>query len=316
MHTVSLQDSRTGSFAVVVPQHGFNCVQFVADVNGHRMDIIDTQPDFIATGNKPSWSGIPILFPFPNRIRGGRFRWAGRDFQLPLTPGHPHSLHGFCLDRAWRVIDQQSDAVTGQFHLSVDAPDRRELWPADFVIEVCYRLSGPVLSMDVQISNPSDVVLPWGLGTHPYFKLPPGPSGDFAACLVQVPARAAWTLVECLPTGERRPVDQRTNLQAPTSIAGRKLDDVLTGLTAPGGEITTRIIDPQAGLQVVQLFPGAFRELVVFTPPWTHAVCLEPYTCVTDAVNLQSAGIDAGLRTLDPGESFRTAITIRAEPLL
>jgi aldose 1-epimerase len=45
----------------------------------------------------------------------------------------------------------------------------------------------------------------------------------------------------------------------------------------------------------------AFRELLVFTPPHRQAVCLEPYTCVTDAINLQARGIDAGLLVLPPG---------------
>ena len=31
----------------------------------------------------------------------------------------------------------------------------------------------------------------------------------------------------------------------------------------------------------------AFRELVLFTPPHRRAVCLEPYTCPTDAIHLQ-----------------------------
>ena len=37
-----------------------------------------------------------------------------------------------------------------------------------------------------------------------------------------------------------------------------------------------------------------FRELVVFTPEHRQAFCLEPYTCTTDAVNLQSRGLDTG----------------------
>ena len=45
----------------------------------------------------------------------------------------------------------------------------------------------------------------------------------------------------------------------------------------------------------------AFRELVAFTPPHRQAVCLEPYTCVTDAAHLQAQGIDAGWLSLPPG---------------
>jgi len=39
-----------------------------------------------------------------------------------------------------------------------------------------------------------------------------------------------------------------------------------------------------------------------------EAICLEPYTCTTDAINLQQQGLDAGLRVLEPGESWRGII--------
>ena len=31
---------------------------------------------------KPTRSGFPILFPFPNRIRDGKFDWQGNTYQL------------------------------------------------------------------------------------------------------------------------------------------------------------------------------------------------------------------------------------------
>ena len=48
-----------------------------------------------------------------------------------------------------------------------------------------------------------------------------------------------------------------------------------------------------------------FRELVVFTPPHREAICFEPYTCITDAINLEQRGVDAGLRVLAPGDRWQ-----------
>jgi aldose 1-epimerase len=56
-----------------------------------------------------------------------------------------------------------------------------------------------------------------------------------------------------------------------------------------------------------------FRELVAFTPPHRQAVCLEPYTCTTDAINLQQAGIDAGWRVLAPGASWSGDVELAFE---
>jgi aldose 1-epimerase len=78
------------------------------------------------------------------------------------------------------------------------------------------------------------------------------------------------------------------------------LDDVYTDVRPTNGAIECIMRDPAAGLEIVQRSDAIFRDLVIFTPPNRHAVCMEPYTCVTDAINLQRQGIDAGLRILPP----------------
>jgi len=87
---------------------------------------------------------------------------------------------------------------------------------------------------------------------------------------------------------------------------------VLTGLSPQPQSLDCQIIDEAAGLQVLQRCDPVFREVVVYTPPGRNAVCLEPYTCATDAINLEQQGIAAGWRTLEPGGEFRTWIEIRA----
>ncbi len=75
-------------------------------------------------------------------------------------------------------------------------------------------------------------------------------------------------------------------------------------------------MDEESGLQVMQQWGPAFREIVVYTPPGRNAVCLEPYTCATDAINLQQRGIDAGWQVLEPRAEFRTWIEITASEVI
>jgi aldose 1-epimerase len=65
-----------------------------------------------------------------------------------------------------------------------------------------------------------------------------------------------------------------------------------------------------ANLEVQLLTSPAFRELVLFTPPHRQAVALEPYTCATDAINLQQRGSDAGLQVLQPGQEWRGVVEL------
>jgi aldose 1-epimerase len=316
MTVVTLLDEQTGSTARILPDLGFNCFEFKA-VLGHRtVDVLDSVPGFEAGDQRPSGSGIPILFPFPNRIRAGKFRWKDQDYTLPGTDKWGNAIHGFCHDRPWRVIDRGTNFVTGQFRLSVDAPDRAHLWPADFVLTVDYELLHHRLRANFCITNVSDRSLPWGLGTHPYFRLPLTADSRIEDCTVEAPAHSYWELVDCLPTGKILPVDEGRDLRDGAYINGLKLDDVLTGVRCAGPQFDLTVIDERAGVQVTQTCPPIFREVVAFTPPNRSAVCLEPYTCVTDAINLEAQGINAGWRTLGAGSEFHTWIDLAVGPVL
>ncbi len=320
MTLITLTDPTTGSTARIAPQFGFNCFEFIARVRDWSINVLDAAQDFPNSTLRPSGHGIPLLFPFPNRIRAGKYSWEGRDYVIGAETGrhdnNGNAIHGFCIDRPWRVIDQGERFVVGQFQLSVDAPERRSLWPADFVIDIRYELRGSTLRSDIRIHNPDSASLPWGFGTHPYFRLPLDPQSKPARCLIQVPADSEWVLKDCLPSGARRPVSRHKDLREGEYFDVLKLDDVLTDIESSQGVIETAVIDESAGLQVTQRFDASFREIVVFTPPQRECVCIEPYTCVTDAINLQSQGVDAGLRVLPPGASAHLWFEISAGTLL
>ncbi|MGH7127034.1 MAG: aldose 1-epimerase [Planctomycetaceae bacterium] len=318
--TVTITDPATGSTARVAAHLGFNCFAFTAMIGGEPVEILDAPADFAEGRERPSAYGVPVLFPFPNRIRGGVFTWDGREYKLPESAvpfdGTGNAIHGFALDRAWRIIAAEEDSVIGQFQLSLDAAYRKEYWPADCFIEMRYSLSGTTLRAEVRIANPDERPLPWGFGTHPYFRLPLAKTSAAKACRVEAPADEQWELVGCLPTGVKRPIEPSADLRGGAGFEGLKLDDVLSGLKSAGDVLECVIADEAAGIQVAQRCDAIFRELVAYTPPGRNAVCLEPYTCVTDAIHLEQQGIDAGLRVLPPGEEVRTWIEIAIEPIM
>lgn len=316
MEPILLKDSATGSTARIAAHLGFNCYEFHAVVEDKTIDVIDSAPDFIEGKQRCSGSGIPILFPYPNRIRNGMYQWDGEGFEISSSDAPydntGNAIHGFCLDRPWRVVDKSDQHVVGRFQLSVDAPDRLPYWPGDCAIQIRYELRRATLHSEIRISNPGQKSIPWGFGTHPYFKLPLGVDSQPKRCLIVAPAAEEWELVDCLPTKARKPISSEKDLREGAYFAQMKLDDALTGLKPTDDMLECLIIDEQAGLQIALRFDTRFRELVVYTPPGRDAVCLEPYTSLTDAINLQQEGIDAGLRVLEPGQEFTTWIQIEA----
>jgi aldose 1-epimerase len=315
---IVLEEVAGGGCAEICPALGFNCYRWQVRSGEETAEILYADPNFFREG-RPTRSGIPILFPFPNRIRGGRFTWDGKEYQLPANdPARQNAIHGFACRRPWRVVDQSAGAesawVTAEFHCKQDASDCLALWPADHAIRITCRLGRGILRLEAEVRNPDSVPLPFGLGYHPYFRMPFQTSRSVNECTVTVPASEYWVLEANLPGGERRPVDASRDLNQPRRFADLNLDDVLTALPArpPRRDgLYERATLEGGGRTPLRLFcSGEFREMVVFTPPHRQAFCVEPYTCTTDAINLQQRGVDAGWLVLPPGGVWRSTVEL------
>jgi aldose 1-epimerase len=319
--TVVLEDRSAQVRAEIWPAGGFNCTRWRI---GH-LEMLYGDALF-GPGGKATRGGIPILFPFPNRIRDGRFSWEGTHYRLPANdPSGKNAIHGFACRKQWRVIDRGADAhsawVTGEFHGLLDAPETAALWPTDYRIRVVVRLSGRSLTLDAAVDNPDGRALPFGLGYHPYFRVPFTSAGE-AAYTVAAPAESTWELAENLPTGRQQRPDTARDLNRPRSVAELNLDDAYTGLPSvpdkDGLCLHGVLRQTPPGLTMEIRASPAFRELVAFTPPHRQAICLEPYTCVTDAVNLQTKGIDSGWLVLPPHKQWtgRVEMTCESSPAM
>lgn len=296
------------------PALGFNAYRWQVGVQ----ELLYRSPQFFSE-KKPTRTGLPVLFPFPNRIRDGRFAWEGKTYSLPANdPAKKNAIHGFATGRAWRVVDLGADAgsawITGEFHGCLDAPETLTQWPADYRLRVTYRLFDRVLRVEADADNSDTKALPFGVGYHPYFSLTPfgGPQA-----IVTVGASKRWELADNLPTGKLLDLDELHDLRHGQSYSALQLDDVMTGLHAFAYDQQdhlglTGVIQHPAGTAMLTLWTSAtFRELVLFTPPHREAICLEPYTCTTDAINLSARGIESGLQILQPGEHWRGSIEMQ-----
>jgi aldose 1-epimerase len=291
------------------PALGCNCLRW--QVGGH--DLVYA-PDPAEILERPSRGGIPVLFPFPNRIRDGRFFWSGRVYQLPRNDSaQQNAIHGFAPRNPWRVVGHgthnrggpsqpQGAWLRAEFQIARDASDSSDLWPADARLTLTVSLTQHALRYAAVVENLDTTPLPFGLGYHPYFATTP-------LCRIQTPARARWELRDNLPTGLRLPLSGANDLQQPRPVAGLTLDDVYTdfpdtALDADGFVERGRVEYPEWGGALHVRTSPAFRELVLFTPPHRQAVCLEPYTCPTDAIHLQEHE-DVGWRVLARGGQWR-----------
>ena len=306
MQRIDLRDASGSCCASILPEFGFNLFRLTVDGN----EVLWSQADVEQGTTRPAGSGLPILFPFPGRLSGSTFTWNNRSYALQSDDGLGHAIHGFVLDRAWRVVDQQVSEVTGEFQPSIDAPELIQQWPSDFRIRVRYSLQSTGLDASYHVENVGDESLPCGLGTHAYFRIP---SNAAAAkkCLLQFSAKSHWQLDNMLTVGdgaEQRGNERYEQFRVGLAINELQLDDVFSNIVFVDGQANASIVDQSGGRKMTLTWDEHCGVCVVYIPPHREAICIEPCSLVPGGFGF--AGNDDGLQVLAAGESFEHKLSI------
>lgn len=299
---VTLVDHETGSSVRVEPEGGANVTSWRTRLGGREFELLSPR-------------GIPILFPFPNRIPQGRFPWRGQVHRLDVNErGRANHIHGFVRDRRWTVSAMAASAEAATVTMTLDLaadPDAMRQYPFPCRMSVTVVLRDGALAHDVLVTNTGTEPMPMGYGIHPW--LPPALDGDRGATEVRIGAARRWELIDNIPTGRTLAAEGPFDVRAWRAVGTQPYDDVFTSIERrPDGWSVAAVRYPSAGVEVVVEGSPEFREWVFFSDPSRDAIAIEPYTCVTNAVNLQPSGVDAGLIALEPGASWRASVRLIA----
>jgi aldose 1-epimerase len=301
----------------VWPTRGFNCATWqIRKADGSWGDILFSMPDWIENP-VPTRSGHPILFPFPNRLARGRMTFQGRSYQLPLTEStRAHAIHGFTPRVPWRVLGTGTTGdtafVIGQFRMSDHVEHSRDLWPGDLTLTVTYLLSEMNFDVRAELENRGDEIAPYGLGYHAYFRHPLAPHEEgIDRCRYRSRASLIWECDANIPTGSLSPIPDNLDFRIERPLATTVFDTLLTGMsTAAGLNDVGSLAHPDFPGRVVVMADETFPHLVVFTPPHRRAIAIEPYTCATNAANLDETR-PHGWRSLAPGLKMKHDVSYR-----
>lgn len=310
-----LRDTRTGAEARVAPALGANPVGLRLAVRDTALEVFTPVP---AAETPRLGFGAPVLFPYPNRVRDARYTWEGREYALPAAHGR-HAIHGLVNNRAFTVMDTGATDRGATLTCAIaagDYPEVAQYYPFDFRLTLTYTLSAGGLRTQAEVVNAGDAPMPFGLGFHPYFRVPLVDGGRREDCRIQLWAPLIWELDETsVATGRQAPAPGALDPRGYPALGDTLYDTLYTRLALddPGaGAWSSRLLDPAAGVEVIVVADAAFREAVLFAPLIRPVVSIEPYTCATDALNLQARGVDAGLLVLPPGERWTAGYTITA----
>src|SRR5439155_3984233 len=105
--------------------------------------------------------------PWPNRIRDGRYSFAGIDRQLSITePELGNAIHGLVRWVNWRVVGQSAHRVVLE-HVLHPQPG----YPFTLVLQAAYTLDDNGLQARITSTNAGTDACPYGVGVHPYLRL-------------------------------------------------------------------------------------------------------------------------------------------------
>lgn len=244
-----------------------------------------------------NWGKSGMLFPFPNRLKEGRYEWGGEAFEFPINdPQTNTALHGFGMDKNIELIGYEvgeNDATAVCLYIYTgDNPS----YPFPFTFTAIFKIEFPgQFSMTLAFRNDGDLAIPAGLGWHPYFQLSTAGIADFS--LQMPPCQLIGIDGAMIPTGKRYEYDEF----ASTKKIGTTVLDNCFALNAEEGIAETLLRGEGQQLRFWQeTGMGKFNFLQVFTPPHRNSIAIEPMTC-----NINAFNNGEGLAVLESGEEIR-----------
>ncbi len=272
-------------------------------LEGHPLLLADNDEELAEN----PWFRGRFMFPFCDRIPGGKYSFDGKRYQLPLNQEDGSAIHGLIHNRPGSGLCRITTSEEDQLHLSWRlGEDPGYPFPVEF--SLLYHLDPRGLTLRFLALNRGSTPAPVGFGWHPYFSLP---GGEPDAYTLTIPADA-YTEVEenLMPTGRfprfSNPEDQADKRYDFRS--GRKIGKNGYDIAYPV-KLPVRGVVESSSHRLILETDGAFSFLQLFTPPDRKGIALEPVSNITDAFNRD----DMGMRVLQPGKRLAGLVRIELE---
>ncbi|OBI54771.1 aldose 1-epimerase [Mycobacterium sp. E787] len=299
MRPITLTDPSAPVAATFVPDAGMIGTSLTddgAELLGQRRGL----DAYIQAGKT---MGIPILYPWANRL--GDARYTAEGVTVTLTPGEhgvrpdPNGLpiHGtLAAYPGWRVTAQTANELTAEVDFGAD-PELLAAFPYPHVLTVAVRLADRALTVRATVTATGDLAVPLCFGFHPYLCLPDVPRAEW---VIETPPLRHLALDERgLPTGAAEPEPARRE-----ALGNNAFDDAYDQVgegavfAVSGGDRRVEV-HFERGFSATQIFAPAGDE------PEKQVVCFEPMAAPTDALRR------GGYRSARPGEPAVAQFCIR-----
>lgn len=289
--------NKSGDSFSVLPTHG----AAISNLTLNHESVVKFP---LAEGDFAKGYPSALLFPFPNRVRDGKYSFEGVDYQLSRNEtGRTHALHGFVSDEVFEVIDQKRNSVT----LKHSYQGGKDGYPFPFELEVTYSIvRNHTFRLSYKITNTGTQNMPCGFGWHPYFNLKDKKVGDLEISLpnhytFEVDDATIPFLTNEAGTHE---ITEGTSL----SLKNEILDNVYKVADA-GKFAETKLTDGELTLTIKQQTgKNLLNYIVLYTPPSRNSIAIEPQTA-----NINAFNNEGGLIILEAGKTVKGTVDVSLE---
>lgn len=138
---------------VTVASHGAEVISVVSKNSG----------DECMWGADPEvWARhAPILFPYTGKLTGGEMIVDGKSY--------PGKQHGFARDLEHTPVEQTEDRLVLELRANEET---LKIFPFEFILRSVFKLEGNTLHHTLEVTNPAETPLSFGIGYHPAFTCP------------------------------------------------------------------------------------------------------------------------------------------------
>lgn len=293
--TTTLTSADGTTTAEFVPEANLLCCSFTVD--GH--ELLDRRRGVRAYAEQGKTMGIPLLYPWANRLARFGYRAAGTDVTLSEDDSRiPRDSNGLPIHGVlpgllhWELEDGGApDSLAAVLQWRSD--DLLELFPFVHEVRVGATVGRADLRLTTTVTAAAGGPVPVSFGYHPYTRVPAGSRDDW---LVTLGAADRLLLDDnSIPTGERAPIGRE-----PFRLDGTSLDDAFDALSESAS------FEATAGdARLTVTFLAGYPYAQVFAPAGQEFICFEPMTAPTNALNSGD-----GLTVVEPAQSYRAAFRI------
>lgn len=302
----TLLDSKTGEFVSILPFLGGAINRMTLRHEDELIEILDsyTSEEDIKENLNTSFKGSN-LFPFPNRIKDGKYSLGKENFELDMNfPQESNAIHGLVFEEDFKVVDKEDGEIGCILILEFESKPATG-YPFQYRFKSIYRLKeGEGFECKVKVSNIMDRSIPLGHGWHPYFLVAAEIVNEVA---IEFPSTALLEVDEQnIPTGKKR---EYTVFNTLKPINETILDNCFEVKGDKRDIAETTLFNHEKGFgYTIWQETGKYKYnyLQIYTPPHRKSIAIEPMTCAPNAFNNEQ-----GLIILGPFESVNTSFGIK-----